>query len=48
VPLEAEGSALGRLDLGPRKDGTPYTDEDREALQAAAATVARAVALAGR
>ena len=48
VPLEADGAALGRLDLGPRKDGTPYTDEDREALQAAAATVARAVALAGR
>jgi hypothetical protein len=48
VPLGSGGEQLGRLDLGPRRDGTPYADEDSEALEATAAVVGQAIRLAER
>jgi hypothetical protein len=47
VPLEYQGSQLGRLELGARRNGRTYAPRDRELLQQAANAVAEAIALVG-
>lgn len=46
VPIEERGIRYGLLFLGPREEGRRYQPEELQALQAAAAEVARAVRLA--
>jgi hypothetical protein len=48
VPLVYNGAEIGYLALGPRSDGATYAGEDREALEATACQVARAIVLARR
>jgi hypothetical protein len=47
IPLEHQGSQLGRLALGARRNGRPYGPHDRELLAQNADAVAAAIALAG-
>jgi len=47
IPLENQGSELGRLVLGPRRNGRPYNLHDRELLLQTANAVAEAIAFVG-
>lgn len=46
VPLQSDGADFGRIELGARRIGSPYTEHDRAAFQKNANVVARAMALA--
>jgi hypothetical protein len=48
APLQNNGSDFGRIELGARRIGSPYTEQDRTAFQNNANVVARALALAER
>jgi hypothetical protein len=43
VPLDSGGERIGFVQLGPRRNDTPYSDSDREILQFVADVVAQAV-----
>jgi hypothetical protein len=47
VPLEYQGSQLGRLALGARRNGRTYGAHDRELLLQTASAIAEAIALVG-
>ena len=47
IPLEHQGSQLGRLELGARRNGRPYNLQDRALLMQTASAVAAAIALVG-
>jgi hypothetical protein len=47
IPLEHQGSQLGRLALGTRRNSRPYSLHDRELLLQTANSVAAAIALVG-
>jgi len=47
IPLEHQGTQLGRLALGARRNGRTYGLHDRELLQQTAHAVAAAIALVG-
>jgi hypothetical protein len=47
ILLEYQGSQLGSLALGARRNGRPYDKHDREVLQQTANAVASAIALVG-
>jgi hypothetical protein len=48
VPLENKGVRIGVMSLGPREDGSAYTDQDRKTLQEVASAVAEAICLVRR
>lgn len=48
IPLQENGIRFGIIELGAKKNGTPYTKEDRDALQRNADRVARALAIVKR
>jgi hypothetical protein len=45
IPIEHQGSQLGRLALGARRNGRPYGPQDRELLRETSNAVAAAIAL---
>jgi hypothetical protein len=45
VPLEHDGKQLGLLQLGPRRSGSEYTEQDRETLQEVTGLVAGTISL---
>jgi hypothetical protein len=47
IPLEYQGSQLGRLELGARRNGRTYALHDRELLQQTGNAVAAAIGLIG-
>lgn len=47
IQFDRNGEALGRIALGPRRDGHPYTNRSCEVLQAAADAVAPALSVLG-
>ena len=47
VPLECDTVQLGLLSLGERRNGRPYSPDDRDTLKSMADLVAQAMALAG-